>query len=74
MWEQWNGALHKSPLNWENILEKDINDKIWQTYEVGPRQLAQANIGLPRNTLDHQLSLLMTTKQQWLESIEAALH
>jgi len=74
MWEQWNGALHKSPLNWENILEKDINVKIWQAYAVGTRQLAQANIGLLRNTLDHQLSLLMTTKQQWLESIEAALH
>jgi len=64
MWEQWDEALHRSHLNWKTILEKDINDKIQQTCAVGPGQLAQVHIGLMQSTLDHQLSLPMTTKQR----------
>jgi len=41
---------------------------------VGPSQLAQEDIGLVQKPLEHQLSLPITTKQQWIESIQAALH
>jgi len=40
MWDQWNEALHKSTLNRELILEKDVNDQIRQIYAVGTCQLA----------------------------------
>jgi len=73
MWEQWNGALHESPQNRENILEKDVNNKIWQIYAVGPGQLAQVDIGKMKNPLEHQLSPLLATKQQWLKFINVAL-
>jgi len=74
MWEQWNKALHASALNWEAILEKDINDQIRQMYTLGPSQLAQVDIGFLKKPVDPQLSLPMTTKQQWLESIMVAIH
>jgi len=46
MWEQQNEALHRSPLNWEAVLKKDISDKIWQIYAVRSGQLAWADIDL----------------------------
>jgi len=74
MWEQWNEALHNSNINCKLILEKDVNDQIRQIYDVGPRQLARTDLGLMRHSVDHQIQLLLHTKQQWLESIAAALH
>jgi len=74
MWDQRNEALHKSNLNQEFILEKDINDQVRNIYAVGPNQLAWANLGLMRNSLEHQLQLPLGTKQQWVASIEVALH
>jgi len=75
MWEQQNKALHQSALNRDTILEKDINNQIRQMYALGPGQLTWADISLLKNPiLEHQLSLPMTTKQQWLESIVAAIH
>ncbi len=74
MWEQQNEALHKSNLNQELILEKDINDKIRQIYSVGIGQLARVDFGLMKHPLEHQLQLPFNTKQQWVASIEAALH
>jgi len=74
IWEQCNDALNESNLNREIILEKDINDKIWQIYSVGIGQLARADFGLMKHPLEHQLQLPLNTKQQWVESIAAALH
>jgi len=74
MWEQRNDALHDSTLNREIILEKDINDTIRQIYSVGIGQLARGDFGLMKHPLEHQLQLPLHTKQQWVDSIEAALH
>jgi len=74
MWEQRNDALHESTLNRGLILEKDINDKIRQIYSVGIGQLARGDFGLMKNPLEHQIQLPLHTKQQWVESIAAALH
>jgi len=64
MWEHQNKALHNSMNNHKLILEKDLNDKIKQIYAIGPGQLAQADIGLMKHPLEHQLQLLLLTKQQ----------
>jgi len=74
MWEQRNGALHNSASNRDEILEKDINDRIKQIYDVGPGQLARKDLGLMRQPVTHQLQLPLPIKQQWLDSIAAALH
>jgi len=41
---------------------------------AGPGQLARADLGLIKNSVDHQLQLPLNTKRQWLELIAAALH
>jgi len=41
MWEQRNKELHKLAQNREDILEKDTNKKIRQTYAIRPSQLAR---------------------------------
>jgi len=74
MWEQWNEALHNSDINCKLILEKDVNDQIRQIYQVSPGQLARVDLGLMQHPVDHQIQLPLHTKQQWLESIAAALH
>jgi len=74
MWEQWNKALHNSSLNQELILEKDVNDKIRQIYEVGPGQLSRADLGLMKHHIEHQLQLPLNVKWQWLDSISTAVH
>jgi len=74
MWEQRNNALHESNLNRETILEKDINNKIRKIYSVGIGQLARGGFRLMKHPLEHQLQLPLNTKQQWVESINAALH
>ncbi len=74
MWEQWNDTIHKSEQNREAILKCDTNDKITQTYAIGPGQLASTNFGLMSQTLDHHLGQPLHTKKLWLESITAALH
>jgi len=43
-------------------------------YAVGLCQLARADFGLMKHTLEHQLQLPLNTKQQWVASINAALH
>jgi len=62
MWGQWNKALHNSNINHELILEKDANNKIREIYEVGLGQLARADLGLMRNSVDQQLQLPFYTK------------
>jgi len=74
MWEQRNEALHNSASNRTAILEKDINDRIQHIYAIGPGQLARKDLGLMRQPVAHQLQLPLSVKQQWLESIKAALH
>jgi len=74
MWEQCNDVLHNSSLNQEIILEKDVNDKIRQIYEVGLGQLLRMDFGLMRHPVDHQLQLPLNVKRQWLESISMAVH
>jgi len=74
MWDQWNEALHESNLNCELILEKDINNHIRNIYVVGPNKLAQTDLSLMRKPLEHQLQLPLGTKQQWVATIEVALH
>jgi len=74
MWEQRNEALHNSTINRELILEKDVNKQIRTVYATRPGRLARADLGLMKNTVDHQLQLPLNTKQQWLESIAAAMH
>jgi len=72
MWEQQNEALHNSDINCKLILEKDANNKIREIYDIGPGQLARANLSLMRNSANQQLQLPFHTKQQWLESIATA--
>jgi len=74
MWDQWNKALHESTLNQELILEKDANNQIRQIYAVGPCQLARADLGLMWHPVEHQLQLPLNMKQQWVASIDVALH
>jgi len=74
MWDQWNEALHDSDLNQELILEKHVNDQIKQIYAVGMCQLVCTDFGLMPNPVEHQLQLPLNTKQQWVASIDVALH
>jgi len=74
MWEQRNDALHESEQNREDILERDTNKKIKQTYAIGTGQLARADFGLMANTLKHHLGQPHHTQKLWLESIMAAIH
>jgi len=62
MWEQWNKAQHNSNINHKLILEKDANNKTREIYEVGPDQLARADLSLMRNSVEQQLQLLFYTK------------
>jgi len=74
MWDQRNEALHDSGLNRELILKKDINDQIKQIYAVVMGQLACMDVGLMWNSVEHQLQLPLQTKQQWVASVDVALH
>jgi len=74
MWEQQNEALHNSAHNCDLILKKDVNNRIKQIYKVGPGQLARKDLGLMQQPVTHQLQLPLPIKQQWLDSIMAALH
>jgi len=74
MWEQWNEALHNSDNNHELILETAVNDQIKQIYASGLGQLACADFGLMRNSVDQQIQLPLQTKQLWVDLIPVAIH
>jgi len=74
MWEQRNEALHNSDNNRELILETAVNNQIRQIYAIGLGQLARADFGLMKNSVDQQLQLPLQTKRLWVELIAAAIH
>ncbi len=72
MWAHRNGILHNSPTARQEILEKQINDQIRAIYAGGTQALPRDAIGLLRKPLEHTLQLPLSTKQQWVESVNNA--
>jgi len=71
MWEQCNDILHHSPDSQINIVESLLNYCIWQIYALGSALLLHDALWMMQTLLD-QLQKPLTTKQQWVESIDAA--
>jgi len=72
MWVHRNGILHNSPTAQQEILEKQINDQIRAIYAGGTQALPRDAIGLLQKPLEHTLQLPLSTKQQWVESVNNA--
>ncbi len=73
MWAHRNGILHHSPTARQEILEKQINDQVRAIYEGGTQALPRDALGFVRKPLEHTLQLPLSTKQQWLESVNNAI-
>jgi len=73
MWAHHNGILHKSITARQDILEKHVNDQICDIYARGSQALPRDAIGLLQKPKDQVLQLPLTTKQQWLESVQIAI-
>jgi len=66
-------TMHYTTGDNNNILEADVNQAIWNVYLWGRSVLTSTTLPLLHHSLDECLSLPMATKQQWHESIEAAV-
>jgi len=73
MWAHHNGILHQSTMARQDILEKHVNDQICDIYDCGSQALPRDAIGFLRKLKDQVLQLPLTTKQQWLESVQIAI-
>jgi len=68
---QW----HPSPVTRGSprYLEKQVNDQISALYVGGTQALPRDALGFLRKPKEHTLQLPLTTKQQWLESVNNAI-
>jgi len=73
MWAHHNGILHNSLPAKNNILEKHANNHINKIYATGTQALLRDAFGLLHHPKEQTLQLLLTAKQQWLESVEIAM-
>jgi len=73
MWAHCNGILHQSIMARQDILEKHVNDQVGDIYAHGSQALPRDAIGLLQKPKDQVLQLPLTTKQQWLESVQIAI-
>ncbi len=73
MWAHRNRILHQSLKAHQDILEKHVNDQICGIYDWGSQALPRDVIGFLRKPKDQVLQLPLTTKQQWLESVQIAI-
>ena len=73
MWAHRNGILHQSTLARQDILKKHVNDQICAIYDGGTQALPRDAIEFIQKLKDQILQLPLTTKQQWLESVNIAI-
>jgi len=73
MWEHCNGALHNLPHAQQHIVESRVNDDIQAWYAQRHRVLPWDALHLMAPTVEHQLGLPLSTKQQWVESVDLAI-
>jgi len=73
MWAHRNGILHQSTLARQDILEKHVNDQICAIYAGKTQALPRDALGFIWKPKDQVLQLPLTTKQQWLESVNIAI-
>jgi len=73
MWAHCNGILHQSTTTHQDILEKHVNDQICAIYDGGSQALPRDVIGFIWKLKDQVLQLPLTTKQQWLKSVQIAV-
>jgi len=73
MWAHRNGILHELPTACQDIIEKKVNDQICELYMGSTQALPWDAIGLFCKPKDHILQLMLTAKQQWIESVQIAM-
>jgi len=72
LWTNRNEELHTSKMAKVQILENDINTRICQAFQSSSRDLPQDALHLLQTLPDSMLVQPMITKQQWLDTLEAA--
>jgi len=74
MWDHHNEALHSSDSYCNEILESKINNQIWVTFNQGLQALLQDSLALFQGLVKDLLQHSRSYKEQWLESIQAAIN
>jgi len=72
MWEHCNSTLHHSSNAQQQIVESLVNNAIREKYAQGPHILSRDAMHFMTSPVEHQLSLPLAAKQQWLKSVELA--
>jgi len=72
MWEHWNDALDQSDRHQDEILDRKINEQIWECFNQGLQAMPRDVFMLFRQPLKELLKHPWPYKEKWLESVEAA--